>query len=360
MFIVDAFVNKQEYSPPSQQSTTPMTAKKRLVIRSDADAWKLISTPPDEAEQLDVEFEGWPVLGIQLKGDDYQSSLNSGQMSALVELKMVMGRAYCVVAHGAYDMRRLRSEEEEQLQFTTKVKRGSSILDTDFTPLVKAFGSAISAYPGLSLVAAVLLGLALVAKPIILKYYEDRAKQLDSDERKRLLDLSLSADDKEKVRLFDEASKRVEKRYPQFTQVLPDARASFWRFASASVDADRMSIAGLEMSQDDLELLSERRGRRSSDLQEVTGKFKVVSVRKAGAGFKVGLESKALVIGALYRKPQLSDARIKRLMGYMATDTKVHAVLQVRTVDQAQLSGRLMKFTPLPDDVLDDDDVSSL
>lgn len=319
-------------------------------ISDDAAAWQLLSEWVKGAPVQGVQFAEWPVLSIKINGDDYQNSLNSGQMAALVDLKMAMGRAYAVIAHGAYDMRRLRSEEEEQLQFTTKVKKGSSILDTDFTPLIQAFSSAVSAHPGLAVVAATVIGLALVARPVIVKYYDDRAKQLDSAERTRLLDLSLSRAESQQYMLFEQVIKKLEGSYPQFAQVLPDARESFWRFAAASVDADRMSVAGLDMTQDDLEILSERRRRRPGDIQEVKQTFKVVSVRKAGEGFKVGLESQNLAITALYRRPQLTDARIKRLMNCITSETLIEARVEVRTVDQAQLSGRLIAFRPLSEE----------
>lgn len=320
-------------------------------VSNDEDAWALIESWLRNDNIGEVEFDRWPVLGIKINGDDYQASLNSGQMAALVELKMVLGRTYSLVAHGAYDMRRLRSDEEESLRFTTKVKRGSSILDTDFTPLVQAFGQVISAYPGFSVVAATVLGLAFVARPVIMKYYEDRAKQLDVDERKRLLDLSMDVQEKRQYRLFEKVIEKLESKHPQFSQVLPDARESFWKFASASVDADRMRIAGLDLTQDDLEILAERRRRRAGDVQEIEDTFKVMSVRKAGASFKVGLESKALAISALYRRPQLTDLRIKRLMSCMASESLVQAKLQVRTVDQAQLSGRLISYRVISDDL---------
>jgi hypothetical protein len=111
-----------------------------------------------------------------------------------------------------------------------------------------------------------------------------------------------------------------------------------------------MSIAGLDMTQDDLEILAAKRRRRPGDVKEVDSVFKVVSVRKAGVAFKVGLESKNLTISAIYRKPQLTDARIKRLMGCMATETRIKAKVEVRTVDQAQLSGQLTSFAPVSED----------
>jgi hypothetical protein len=112
-----------------------------------------------------------------------------------------------------------------------------------------------------------------------------------------------------------------------------------------------MNIAGLDLTQDDLEILAERRRRRQGDVQEIEDSFKVVSLKKAGASFKVGLESQALAINALYRKPQLSDLRIKRLMSCIASESLVKAKLQVRTVEQAQLSGRLISFRVISDDL---------
>ncbi len=322
-----------------------MSTARPLVVRNEQDAWTLIERWMSGEEIGEVEFEGWPVLKIELRGGDYKSSLNSGQMAALVEFKMTIGRTYSAVAHGAYDMRRLREDEEEQLEFSTEVRPGSSIMDTDLTPLVQALGAVMTANPGTSLIAGVLIGLAFVAKPIILKHNENRAKQMDVEERKRLMDLSLNRAEQGQNQLFERATKRLEKHHPQFAQALPDAREAFWRLASASVNADSMRVAGIEFAQEDLQILSERRRRRPTDVSEITQVFRVAGIKKSGAAYRVQLESKTLVITANYRRPQFSDAGLKRLVNCMATDTRIQATLEVRTVDKSQLVGRLLRFT---------------
>jgi hypothetical protein len=320
-------------------------------IKTDEDAWGLLSAWIGGEPIGEVTFADWPVLSINLKGDDYQSSLNSGQMSALVELKMVMGRALSLISHGSYDMRRLLAEEEEQLRFTTKVKRGSSILDTDFTPIVQAFSSAVSAHPSFSVIAAAIIGLALVARPVIVKYYDHRAKELDVEERKRLIDLNLSVSESEKYKIFEAALSKAELSHPQFSQIIPNARESFWRFVSASVDADKMNIAGLELSQDDIEILAERRRRKAGDPKSVTEVFKITSVRKAGTAYRIGLESKKLTFSALYRKPQLSEIRIKRLMNCFLNGDLIKAEVEVRPIEKAQVVGRLISFAKVEDPI---------
>jgi len=318
------------------------------VVRSESDAWELLERWLSDRDVGEVEFEGWPVLNITLRGGDYQSSLNSGQMAALIDFKMTIGRTYCAVSHGAYDMRRLREEEEEQLDFSTEVRPGSSIMDTDLSPLVQALGSVITAHPGTALVAGVLLGLAFVAKPIILKHYENRAKQLDVDERQRLLSFALSRSEEAQSQIYEKATKKLELHHPQFSQALPDARDAFWKLASASVNAESMTVAGIDFSQEDLQILSERRRRRASDVSEVTRVFRVAGVRKSGAAFRVQLESKNLVLTAVYRRPQFSDAGLKRLLNCFTSEIRISATVEIRTVDKSQLIGRLLRFSPLP------------
>jgi len=322
-----------------------------MKIKSEADAWKVLSAIMRNERVDRVEFDGWPILDITIRGDDYKASLNSGQMAALVEIERVFGRAYSVVAHGAYDMRRLKDDESDDLQFTTRVKEGSTILQTDFTPLVKAFAGAVAANPQFSIGAAVVLGLVFVSRPVIMKYYENRAKQLDFDEKKMLLDaVKLGREDIEKTKLLESAVRRVEEVYPQFAQVVPDAREAFWRFASSSVDADTLLIEGIEFSQEDLEMLAARRTRRQGDVKRVVEIFQVTAVKKSGDSYIIGLRGKKISLGARFRKPQLTDARLRKLTAIMTRDAKIEATLEVRVVDKAALSGRLLGFKEVAED----------
>lgn len=43
-------------------------------------------------------------------------------------------------------------------------------------------------------------------------------------------------------------------------------------------------------------------------------------------------------------KPQLSDTKITKLFKHMANEEKIEVELEVRVVDKANLSGRLIKF----------------
>jgi hypothetical protein len=326
-----------------------MTAKS-TTISTEQEAWELVARWLQKQEIGEVEFKNWPVLRIHVEGEDYDSSLNSSQMSALVEFRKTIGRAYSAIAHGAYDMRRLKQEEEEQLEFSTSVSEGSSITDTDLTPLVQSLASITSNFPTATLVAGVVIGLLLVARPVILKHYENRAKEMDIEERRRLLDLSLTKEEQGQYRLFERALERLETIFPHFSRVMPDAAGGFWRFASASSNATQMTVAGIQLSQDDLELLSERRKKRPSDISEVEQVFSVMGVTKHQSAYRIQLSSPNLVLSAVYRHPQMTDARVKRLFSCMASGAPIWAKVEIKIVDKAQMQGRLIRFKPHQDD----------
>ncbi|ALV05602.1 hypothetical protein [Roseateles depolymerans] len=317
---------------------------KSFVVNSEERAWRLLKNWVETDQMPEVEFEGWPKLQIAVEGDEYHSSLNSSQMAALVDFKKTIGRTYAMISHGAYDMRRLHQDEEEQLDFNTQVKQGSSLLETDLSPLVQALSSTISTHPAASLAVGLILGLAFVARPVILKHYEHRAKQLDVDERARLLNLGLSSREKEQFDLYEQSLKKVAKTHPQIHQALPDARHAFWKFASASANADRMTVAGIDLSGDDLEILSERRKRRVVGVEEITKDFKVLGIDKAQGAYRIKLETAAMAVTATFRRPQVTDAKVRQLFRCMADGQIVSATLEVKTADKAQLSARLLKF----------------
>lgn len=314
----------------------------KTTVSSDEQAWDLLerwllNEPIDK-----VDFREWPILRISIKGGDYDSSLNSSQMAALIEFKRTIARTYSAVVHGAYDMRRLTVEEEAKLDFSTHVEEGSSITETDLTPLVQALASAVNANPTATVIMAAVIGLLLVARPLILKHYEVKAKRIDAEERKGLLNLSLSDHEESRYRLFEKSIKKLSEIYPQISKALPDAALGFWRFASASANADNMNVAGIDFSRDDLEILSERRDSRPANIVEIEQLFEVKGVYKAPTSYRVQLFSPNLILSAIYRRPELSERRVRVLMRCMSDSIPIDARVEVKTIDKAQVVGRLI------------------
>ncbi|CAN7596514.1 hypothetical protein LJR099_004498 [Variovorax paradoxus] len=318
-------------------------------ITSEDDAWAILEAWLNKQELPIVEFDGWPRLNIAIRGAGYQSSLNTRQMSAFLDFKMVMGRAYSSIAHGAYDARRLRGYEEEQLELTTTVKKGSSITETDFTSLVNAFAGVVSNNPQTSLAAAIVLGLLFVSKPLIAKHLDNRSKQLDSAERLKLMSIigSLTPGEKARVRMMDRAVTKIGRTYPQFSQALPDTTAAHWRLTASAADADEMVVAGLELNKKQLSALSERRAFRKVEIDTLEDDFLVLGMVRVQNSYRIQLKSRATHISATYKTPQMTDASIRLLSECFHNRQLVRAQVELKIIEKSQILGRLMSFEPV-------------
>jgi hypothetical protein len=315
-----------------------------VAVKDDSQAFALLSQWLAGKKIPTAEFVGWPVLSIKVTGDDYDASINSGQMHALTDLRLTVGRAYSVLAHGAYDYRRLKDEEEEELEFKTKLRSGSSITETDFSPLVQAFSTAVHDHPTFSVVGAVLLGLSIVARPMIMKYFENRRASLDAKAQQNLFNFALSATELKQQDLYEKSLEKLAKTHPQIYRAVADVQGSYWRFASSSIDADKVEVAGITLEHDQIELLSERRQRRPRSVQEIQGIFTVAGVRKDSSRYQIALESTDLSISAVFRKPHLTDTKIRQLLKIFQAGGKIAATIELRSIDGAKPTGRLLRF----------------
>lgn len=316
-------------------------------ITSEDDAWLLIERWLNGESIQAIEFKGWPHQKITVKGKPYSSSLRSGQMEALIDFQMSMGRAYAAIAHGSYDKRRLKREEEEKLEFSTSVRKGSSILETDLTPLVEALSKLVINNPIESLIAGTDVSLALISRPMVLKHFENKAKQMESEERSKLADLidKLTSEDQRRANLFDRAIEKLTKPFPAIPQIVPDVARSYWRFAAASNDADSMEVANTVLSKESLGILSERRANRPYVKKIVEDIFNVEGIVKVSNRYRVQLKSKSYHISVTYSDKSQTGKNISRLMKAMASSQAIRAEVEIKKIDRSIVTGRLLSFS---------------
>jgi hypothetical protein len=324
-----------------------------MLIKTEDDAWKALQAwvDGDQDPYSVLDFDGWPKLEVKINGEGYSSSLRSGQMAALLDFRHVMGRSYAAIAHGAYDARRLRKAEEDQLDLNTRVRKGSSIFETDLTPLVNALAQIVSSNPTTSIGAALILGLAFVARPVILKHLENKAKALEGQDKHELMQLvsQLSEQDEQKNRLLDKAISKLAKQHPQVSQFLPEVSTAFWRLAGSAANADTMNVGGVDLNSKQLDVLAERRSQRFAEYSEREEEFEVLGIVKVGATYRVQLKSSTLHISASFGKSKFSESKTKSLMACMTTSKKIWAKIEIKTVDKSQVTGRLLTFQVVKD-----------
>lgn len=155
------------------------------VISNENEAWAYLKEWVAGTPMQPVSFSDWPRLEVHIVGDGYHSSLNTEQMEGYIAFQAVLNRSFCALKKGHYDSRYLTKSEEDALRIGVEVKEGSSVLETDLSPLVSAVSGSIGgASPNLVIAGLILVGLSITAIPVIKAILEFRTKKLDSTARK--------------------------------------------------------------------------------------------------------------------------------------------------------------------------------
>lgn len=96
-------------------------------------------------ETTSVEFEGWPRFVIRIKGEDFDGSIPTRIMPALLSLQHEVYKVHCRAAYGDEGTRRLTKKDRDELELVVRVDKGSSFFETLLNePLAKIFQDAIA------------------------------------------------------------------------------------------------------------------------------------------------------------------------------------------------------------------------
>ena len=111
---------------------------KKIKVSSDKDAWRLLEALQTQDIQLDdVEFSGWPMYNLCVKGDRYHSSITPSLMAPLIELQKGL---YKTASRAIYDddnSSRLTTAQRLEFEYSLSVHEGSSDAKSDWADIFK-------------------------------------------------------------------------------------------------------------------------------------------------------------------------------------------------------------------------------
>lgn len=320
----------------------------KMIVKSEEQAWTIIAKYIEGKEVERLIFEGWPSMSISIRGEDYMSSITAGQMEAYLEFQATINRAYAALAKGHFDSRYLKDSEEEELTLRTEVKEGSSIFDTDLSPLVQALSSVVTkATPTEVIVGGVLISLALTS-PLLVKYFlEGRARELELNNTKALIDAlaKKSAEEAKRLGLYENALKKISKKFPALTGLMPQLKKSQLSLLNSVIDADSATINGVMITQEQIQDLNNRRPRNNQKFQDFHASLEIMSMQKYRDHYRVKLENHHQAILAKLRTDKFTDNKIGRLISAFRKSAMVDFHLRVTRTDQATMKGYVEDFT---------------
>jgi len=318
-------------------------------IQNEADAWELVSNFVATGTVERVVFSGWPRMAISVKGPGYESSISAAQMDALLGFQTAVNRAYAAIAKGHFDARYLTDDEASDLELRTKVKKGSSIFETDLSPLIQALSVAVkSANSDLLVVAAVLVCLGITAPAILKRIYDGRAEELRLKNEGALISAvtNRNTDERNQERLFDKALGRVSKKYPALAAITLHLNKAQVQLIDSMHDADSATISGVTLGRDQIETLSKRRPRRKHYQQILKGDFEISAMTKRQKGYRltlVEIDTDVAIIADL-DTTSIAEIKVTRLLRAFRESSPVWFAINIRRSDQSIIKGAVEDF----------------
>lgn len=104
-----------------------------IVISNEDEAIALLKKLIEGYEIEDVnniKFESWPRFVIRIQGKDFDGTIPTRIMPALIDLQREVHRVYCIANYNDDNLRKLTKKDREKLELVVKVDPGSSIFET--------------------------------------------------------------------------------------------------------------------------------------------------------------------------------------------------------------------------------------
>lgn len=317
-------------------------------IRNENDAWSLVKDYLDGKAIDRPVFEDWPRMEIVIRGDEYLGSITASQMDAFMEFQKTVNRSYAAIARGHFDGRYLTGDEEDELNLRTEVREGSSILDTDLSPLVQALSSVIShATPSEVIIGGILICLSITSPILVKSFFEGRARQLELNNTKDLIKTIAmqGQQDKENLSLYASALKAVTKKFPAIASLPPQLRKSQLRLLNSLNDADTAEINGVPINNQQILELNQRKPRVAQSSSILKGQFLVASMQKYVSHYRLKLTSDHQAVLARLNQDTVSEAKLGKLIKAFQKSTAVDFVIQITRSDQSVLKGTIANFS---------------
>ena len=130
-----------------------------LIIANDNDAMQFLKNALNseyDNKIVQLDFQSWPKLEINIKGDRYDSTLTAAMMKALIEFQVHLNRVYGTILYNK-DGRSIKDDEREAIEILFKIEKGSSNLIADLSGFFSELGkNAVEKLTGKQIVTIVL------------------------------------------------------------------------------------------------------------------------------------------------------------------------------------------------------------
>lgn len=255
---------------------------RKLVIENEDQAWEALELAVTEGfpDDVQIEFKGWPVFQLDIKGKDWHSTVPTRVMSPLLDVQKDINRAYANIRYGDTNLRKLKDDERDELEVVVKVSEGSSIFEAELwkqlSPIAQA---AVGRMSGTEIVITVLgLGLLFTAPLMFKAWLASRDKEKEREHQREM-----SEKENRRLEIFAGA---MNKR-PELAAAQEDVQITRNRFLKVAKPGDTLAVKDVAVSADEAALLAQPERENAQDVS-LNGIFVLLGNRTdKSEGFRI-------------------------------------------------------------------------
>lgn len=260
-----------------------------LVIKSDIEALTLLERiiAGESIAFDDVEFDNWPRLNINIKGERYDSTITPELMKGFLEFQKAINKSYALARYSA-SSRNLKDSERDDLKILLHVEQGSSEFRAKLNDQIDKIGDAFMQMESKDKLKAFLsIGLFVVGGYAWTSYLDNKLEQrkldiqaieLEAERNERLDTLSLlgkfSDTESERLKLV---LGHVTDRYPEIESMQSYTSEAYDKLLSGASDAEIFTAQGYSIPGPVVaELSTTKRQKSVGDV--ITGVYRILGV----------------------------------------------------------------------------------
>ncbi|TAK61074.1 hypothetical protein [Methylobacter sp.] len=238
-----------------------------MEIKSEENAWEFISQALEgvyDNEVIELKFENWPILAINIKGQRYDSTLPSSLMRSLVDFQGHLNRVYAEVIYGK-TAKSLTTEERAALE----IEKGSSDIFADLSGFFTELGkNAMDKMTGRQVVAIVLGSAVLYTASSKFDSYLEFKKESEAENNRHAITMQLM------------------QQQPKLLEIQNETAANLTNILKAVPDADKVKLNNTTLSKAHIEAIT-KQDRQPTELKRIDDEYLISSLKIKSDSYRI-------------------------------------------------------------------------
>lgn len=301
-----------------------------IAIRNEDEAWSYLKQALEggyENDVVELSFDCWPRLQVNVIGERYNSTLTAAMMRAMIDLQAHLNRVYAEAIYGK-SAKSLTNEERTAIEVLFKVEQGSSQIGADLAGFFAELGkNAMEKMTGKQVIVLVLGAAAMWTGSSSYNSYLGNAQKTKEEQNRHEMSMALIANQ------------------PKLLTIQNETLATYNGILKSVPDAEQVTLGTTVISRQQLETITKSE-RQTSELSRLDDLYKITGFKVRPDSYKIELTriSDETTINTQLFRGHLNIVEMEKITKAAAAETaiKLNVIGRIRKDDNAIVSANII------------------